>query len=973
VPARPYDPRKIEAKWQRAWARARLYEAKPRPGKPKWFSTVPYPYVNSYQHLGFGIAFLRAEFQSRYRRMAGYNVLHPQGFHCTGLPIVGAAKRVAEGDRVQIEILRKMGVPEREVKRFADPLHWIEVFVPATVEDLKALGAAVDWRRSFITTDLNPPYDAFVKWQFRRLKEGGYVRTGKHPVIWCPRDQAPIGDHDRLEGEGETPTKFTLLKFPMGERTLVAATVRPETVFGQTNLWVDPDVEYVEVRLRPAGGGSPETWIVNPAAAEKLREQGREVEVVRRLRGAELVGAEVIAPGINKAIPVLPATFIDQARGTGIVTSVPSDAPDDYIALRELQGDDKLLARYRLDPARVRAIEPVPIIRTEGWGPLPAKEVVERLGIRSTSEKEALRRATEEVYRAGYYTGVMNENCGPFAGMRVEIAKEEVKTQLRANGQADVLWEPSGEVICRCAARAIVKVVEDQWFLAYGDPEWKARAHAALDGMTLYPEAVRKQFHHTIDWLTDWPCAHHRGLGTRLPWDEHWVIESLSDSTVYMAYYTIAHALQGGAMRSKVPWAGRLDDGFFDFVFRGLGDPGAIAKRLRVAPKVLQDLRREFTYWYPVDLRNTGKDLVQNHMTFCIFNHIALFPESHGPRGFGIIGHLALGGRKMSKSKGNVWYLRDAMKAYGADLVRLGLANAGDGLDDPSFDEDFVESMGGRLQEWHGFATARQRTRTKALPIDRWFRSTMNRAIASSRTAMEAMEYRAALRYGYFDLQSAWSWYVRRSAGAPHERLLRRYREVVTKVLAPFAPHVAEEVWSRLKGRGFIAAAPYPEAKASEVDPAAEAAERYLRAAIDDVREILKVTSLRPKRIVLYAAPAWMRRATARLAALGGGKAPDLGTAMKALMEDPELRARGGEVQALAKRVVPEVARLGAEDRTIRGEPFDERAYLLAAKPFLEEEFAARVDVVDADAKDIEDPKDRARLAVPWRPAIYVE
>src|SRR5207245_3528146 len=188
-----------------------------------------------------------------------------------------------------------------------------------------------------------------------------------------------------------------------------------------------------------------------------------------------------------------------------------------------------------------------------------------------------------------------------------------------------------------------------------------------------------------------------------------------------MAYCTIAHALQGGALRSHVPWAQRLDDAFFDYVFLGKGSPRAVASRLGLEVEVIEGLRREFTYWYPVDLRNTGKDLVQNHMTFCLFNHIAVFPEAQWPRGFGIIGHLALGGKKMSKSKGNVWYLRDAMKAFGADLVRVGLAYAGDGLDDPSFDPDFAESMGERLREWHGFATARVRTRTKSLPIDRWF------------------------------------------------------------------------------------------------------------------------------------------------------------------------------------------------------------------------------------------------------------
>src|SRR5207245_2549569 len=429
--------------------------------------------------------------------------LHPQAFHCTGLPILGAAKRIAEKEPKQWEILRAMGIPDREVPKFADPMHWIEVFPAATMEDLKALGAAVDWTRSFITTPLNPPYDAFVRWQFHRLKDGGYVRIDKHPVIWCPKDQAPIGDHDRLEGEGETPMEYTLLKFPLADgRFLVAATIRPETVFGQTNLWVDPDADDVVARVGDA------RWILSAPASKKLSEQGKSVAIESRIHGADLIGKDVVAPAINRAIPILPGSFIDQGRGTGIVTSVPSDAPDDYVALRDLQQDDALLDKYDLDPERIRAIHPIPIIRTPGWGPLP------------------------------------------------------------------------GVQICRCMPPAIVKVADNQWFLSYADPTWKAKVHDAIGSMDLYPPALRKWFDYVTDWLRDWPCAHHRGLGTILPWDSNWVIESLSDSTIYMAYYTIAHALQGGALRSSVPWAQRLDDAFFDFVFFGRGSAKAVASRL---------------------------------------------------------------------------------------------------------------------------------------------------------------------------------------------------------------------------------------------------------------------------------------------------------------------------------------------------------------------------------------------------------
>jgi len=944
-----------------------VYIARADPARPKWYTTVPYPYMNGYQHLGFGSSFLRAEFQSRFRRMLGYNVLHPQSFHCTGLPILGAAKRIAENEPKQWEILRQMGIPDREIPKFADPMHWIEVFPAGTMADLKALGAAVDWTRSFITTPLNPPYDAFVRWQFLHLKAGGYVKIDKHPVIWCPKDQAPIGDHDRLEGEGETPMEYTLLKFPLADgRFLVAATIRPETVFGQTNLWVDPDVTYVVAQV------GEERWIVNELAAMKLAEQGKSVATEARIPGTELLGRDAVAPAINRAIPILPSSFIDQGRGTGIVTSVPSDAPDDYVALRDLQHDDAQLAKYGLDAERVRGIQPVAIIRTPGWGPLPGVEAVERLGIRNQGDREKLEQAKAEVYKSGFYRGVLNENCGPFAGVRVEIAKEEIRKELTSKGQADLMYEPSAPVVCRCMTPAIVKVVDNQWFLAYGDPAWKAQVHEAIASMELHPEALRKWFDYVTDWLHDWPCTHHRGLGTILPWDSNWVIESLSDSTIYMAYYTIAHALQGGALRSHVPWAQRLDDAFFDYVFLGKGNPRAVAGRLGLEVKVIEDLRQEFVYWYPVDLRNTGKDLVQNHMTFCLFVHAAVFPKELWPRGYGVNGWVRLEGRKMSKSKGNVWYIRDAVREWGADPVRMAVANAGDGLDDPNLDLEFAATAAARLRDWFRFASARHGSRPERHGIDAWFLSVLNRAIQATRASMEGMNYKTALRHGYFDIQSAWSWYLRRSEGRPSAEVLRRFIEIQTKLLAPFAPHACEEIWHRIGGDGFVVNTAYPVAIADEIDPRAEAAESLLQATLADVREILKVTRIQPKRIALYTAPDWKVRIYELARALAKEGPIRMNALMERALAEPGMRERAKEVSAYAKRLGDELQH-AKPDELDRIGSVEEFSMFLENAHFLTKELRVSVDVFRADDSKRWDPAKKADHAIPGRPAIYVE
>lgn len=98
-------------------------------------------------------------------------------------------------------------------------------------------------------------------------------------------------------------------------------------------------------------------------------------------------------------------------------------------------------------------------------------------------------------------------------------------------------------------------------------------------------------------------------------------------------------------------------------------------------------LKHEFNYFYPFDIRSSGKDLINNHLSFALYNHVAIFPQDKWPISIRTNGHLMLNGAKMSKSTGNFLTLRDAVNKFGADACRLALADAGDGIEDANFDE----------------------------------------------------------------------------------------------------------------------------------------------------------------------------------------------------------------------------------------------------------------------------------------------
>ena len=968
--------RAIEEKWQGKWEKAKIFEADPDPKKPKYFITVAYPYPNSPQHIGHGRTYTLADVHARYMRMRGYNVLLPMAFHYTGTPVLAMARRLADNDTGLInDFINVYKIPKEKVKEFTDPMTLASFFHQEIKTGMKEIGFSIDWRREFTTID--PHYNRFIEWQFQKLRKAGYISRGSHPVGWCPKDGNPVGQHDTVGDVEPEIGEFTLIKFRQNNLVFPTATLRPETVFGVTNIWLNPKTRYVKAAV------DAEQWIVSKECIEKLTHLNRKVKVLETFGGKDLIGKLVENPATKTKIPILPADFVDPKNATGVVMSVPGHAPYDYVALENLRKTPSQLKEYGLAPKTIESVKPISLIEVPGYSEIPAADAVRKMNIKEQTDPK-LEEATKEVYRHEFHNGKMKPNTGKYSGLSVNEAKDKVKQDLIAEGKATTMYELLNRpVLCRCKTECIVKIVQDQWFIDYGKQEWKTLAHKNLDNMEILPEELRSEFNNVIDWLHEKACARKSGMGTRLPWDKDWIIESLSDSTIYMAYYTIVKHIKEHKLQPA-----QLTDEVFDYVFLGIGKTAEIAQKAKLDAKIIEEMHSEFMYFYPLDSRHSGRDLVPNHLTFMIFNHTAIFPEKLWPRQIATNGSVMMEGAKMSKSFGNIIPLREGLAKFGADPIRLSVLSTAELLQDAEFSPAIAKSMRERLERLYKFASevAKNSRNTKTsenslTAIDKWMLSRLQEHIRKATEAMDKLAVRKAIHSVLYELEQDFQWYQKRITAQKgnkksatdfvHSQVL----DAQIRMLTPVAPHLCEELWKMMGEKSFVSLASWPTADESMINIEAEESEALVMDVLEDTLSIMKVTGMTPKKTYYYTGCPWKWTVYFKMLEKARHGEVKMNEVMKELASEEDLKKNMKEVADFAQKTLKEVNRIPQDrrEKVLKMKALDEKAAIEDAKDLLKQRLKAQVVVYSEDDSQRYDPKNKAALSMPFKPAIYIE
>jgi len=469
-------------------------------------------------------------------------------------------------------------------------------------------------------------------------------------------------------------------------------------------------------------------------------------------------------------------------------------------------------------------------------------------------------------------------------------------------------------------------------------------------------------FEHVFNWLEKRPCARKRGLGTQLPFDKNWIIESLSDSTIYMSFYTIIHLIKKNNLKPE-----QLILAFFDYVLLNVGDIKSLSTETKIKEIVLKQMQQEFEYWYPVDHRHTAIMHISNHLSFYIFHHVAIFPEKHWPKIVSLMEPVIIEGQKMGKSKGNVISISNIISNYSADLFRFYISHSGDFGISVDWREKQIEIIKNHILRFYNFISENtgklskiegkiENINTKYAKI---VLSKCTKKFVEAEISLKDLNIRKYLQLSFYEVFNIIQDFNRYCEDA--NDILEVYKIIFpnwVKLLSLTMPHLCEELWEKMGNTEFISTVIWDDLNKGYINNDIESEFNYVSDVIDDILNIQKiVSSTNLSKFYLYTAPKWKYEALEIISSKKG----NFKEIIEGCKQIPDLMKNSNLIPFIKSQINN---RIWEKELT----NLSEREVLEEYKGYIEKRIKGHI-IINSDY----DPKKRSPKALPNKPAIYLE
>ncbi|MBP8657634.1 MAG: leucine--tRNA ligase [Fervidobacterium sp.] len=746
-----YKPQEIEAKWQKVWAERKVFDTPQYSDRPKYYSLVMFPYPSGTLHVGHVKNYVIGDIVARYKRMQGYNVLHPFGYDAFGLPAENAA------------IAHKI-----------HPKKWTLDNIKIIRGQIKKLGISYDWNREVITC--TEDYYKWTQWVFLKLYEAGLAYKKPGAVNWCPSCQTVLANEQVKEGKcercGTTVTMKYLeqwyfkitdyaeklldgldklpgwpehvktmqrnwigkstgaeVDFPIDglDKTIRIFTTRPDTIYGVTFMAIAPESPLVSELVISEQKAEVEDFLARVALEDRFKRTSLEAK-----KEGVFLGRYAVNPLTGERIPIYVANYILYEYGTGAIMAVPGHDQRDFDFAKEYGIDIKQVVRPKDGDWNVqeRPYEGEGIIVNSG----------EFNGLESSKGIEEITKYIEE---KGYGK----------RSVQYKLRDWLISRQRYWGAPIPVVYCDKCGVVPVAEKDLPVRLPENVEFLPTGQS----------------PLTLSEEFKHTTCPKCGGPA--HREVET---------MDTFVDSSWYYLRY--------------------------------------VNPKLEDRPFETEDVNN----WLPVDQYIGGVEHAVLHLLYSRFitkvlNDLGYVNFDEPFENLFTQGMIYKDGWKMSKSKGNVVSPDDMIQKYGADTLRMYILFMAPPEKDAEWNDAGIEGVNRFIRRlWNNYyrildlLSSDNENSVDLTKEEKSLRRKLHSMIKKIKEDIEGgFKFNTAIA-GLMEFNNQLMEYLD-NVERPNTKLLKEVAENVALILSPFAPHMAEEMWSDLGKDTLIVNEKWPE------------------------------------------------------------------------------------------------------------------------------------------------------------------